>query len=126
LYEALDLYDKDYHVILFICADCLQSNIPSWISIKPDHVVALAGTFHPPASESYPVSIPIFTWGRKTTIPMQGGLTYGQFLDQYYAAGATQMEASGQTSGSGTVNNASTAAMCHPLHRGRRDMGIVI
>jgi hypothetical protein len=82
LNKSLKLYDDDYQVTWFICADMLTSSIPD--SIKPDHVVVLAGKFVPPATKSVAVHIPIFTWGRKTTIPEVGGLTYGQFLDQYF------------------------------------------
>ena len=60
----------------------VASSIPN--SINPNHVVVLAGKFVPPATKSEAVHIPIFTWGRKTTIPESGGLTYGQFLDQYF------------------------------------------
>jgi hypothetical protein len=76
------LYDNEYQVTWFICAACIDSGIPD--SIKPNHFVVLAGTFNPPFSESDSVSIPIFTWGQKMTLPRRGGLKYGQFFDQYY------------------------------------------
>ena len=82
LNKSLKLYKDDYQVTWFICADMLNSTIPD--SINPDHVVVLAGDFVPPASKAAKVSIPIFTWGKKTTIPETGGLNYGQFLDQYF------------------------------------------
>jgi hypothetical protein len=60
----------------------IDSKIPD--SPKADHIVVLAGDFTPPGSKSNPVQIPIFTWGSKTSIPRSGGLSYGQFLDQYF------------------------------------------
>ncbi len=82
LNKSLKLYDDDYQVTWFICHNMLSSTIPD--SIDPDHFVVLAGRFTPPASKSVQVRIPVFTWGRITTIPESGGLTYGQFLDQYF------------------------------------------
>lgn len=82
LRESLDLYQKNYQMTWMICADMLESGIPS--SPRPDHVVVLAGDFDPPSDKSAPVSIPVFTWGEKTTIPRSGGLKYGQFLDQFF------------------------------------------
>jgi len=49
-----------------------------------NHVVVLVGDYKPPASKSDTVSIPIYTWGQRLNIPRKGGLTYGQFLDQFF------------------------------------------
>jgi hypothetical protein len=82
LKESLDLYNKNYQVVWFICASCIDSEIPD--SINPNHVVVLAGDFTPPMNDTAQISIPIFTWGKKMNLPRSGGLNYGQFLDQYY------------------------------------------
>jgi len=82
--NALSLYSNDnYQVILRINASCIDSEIPS-APIAGNHVVVLVGDYKPPASKSDTVSIPIYTWGQRLNIPRKGGLTYGQFLDQFF------------------------------------------
>lgn len=92
LKTSLDLYtNKGFHVVWSVSAAMINSGIPNSIPSGGDHVICLAGDWQPPASKSEKVSIPIFTWGRKTTLPEKGGLTYGQFLDQYFGYTAAKM-----------------------------------
>jgi hypothetical protein len=82
LKKAKDLYKKGYYVIWSICACVIDSSLRD--SPSPDHFVVMNGDFTIPSSRNDTVSIPIFTWGKKVTIPRVGGLKYGQFLTHYF------------------------------------------
>jgi hypothetical protein len=80
--DALRRFDGGAHVTLAIDASCINSGIPD--SPKMNHVVVLRAAFVPPPNRSATIKIPIFTWGEETSIPATGGLTYGQFLGQFF------------------------------------------
>ena len=63
-------------------ADMINSGIPD--SPKADHRITLAGEFRIPPNKNDPITVPIFSWGKKFTMPRVGGLKYGRFLDQYF------------------------------------------
>jgi hypothetical protein len=80
---SLKKYSDGYHVILRINAACIDSSIPS-APIAGNHVVVLVGECTPPPTKEGPIKIPIYTWGKEIDLPRQGGLTYGQFLQQFF------------------------------------------
>lgn len=98
LMSAIDLYNKDYQVLWRIDADILDSAVPGKNSTipgltnftSPDHIVSMAGECVMPRNEDSQVSFPVFTWGKKTTIPQVGGLRFGQFLDGFFGYAAAK------------------------------------
>ncbi len=88
--NALAKYKKGYQVILRINASCIDSKIPN-SPIAGNHVVVLAGECRLPDSKNKPIDIPIYTWGQIMTLPRVGGLTYGQFLDQFFGYVAAKL-----------------------------------
>lgn len=90
LQKVLELQKKDYRVIIAINASIMDSVLQTSPKLAgADHVVVIRDTFVIPADRNDPIRIPVFTWGRKTTIPEAGGLKYGQFLEHFasYVAG---------------------------------------
>ena len=81
--NAVKKYDDGYNVILRINAACIDSSIPD-DPIAGNHVVVMVGTCTVPPSKNDPIKIPIYTWGKSTTLPRKGGLKYGQFLQQFF------------------------------------------
>jgi hypothetical protein len=81
--NALKKYSEGFHVIIRINASCIDSLIPN-APIAGNHVVVLIGDCSPPANKSNPISIPIYTWGSEIKLPRAGGLTYAQFLEQFF------------------------------------------
>lgn len=81
--NAVQKYADGFHVILRINASCIDSSVPA-APIVGNHVVAMVGPCTIPAKKEDPILIPIYTWGLSMNLPRQGGLTYGQFLDQFF------------------------------------------
>jgi hypothetical protein len=84
LATALSLYKKKYQVILSIQSGAMRSQTPKDLYFTPNHYVVLNGEFAIPASKSDTIKIPVFTWGRETTLPETGKFNYGQVLDLYF------------------------------------------
>ena len=82
LKRSLELNRKKWHVSWYIQAAVVHAIMLN--SIEPNHFALLTDDFTPPPNKSDNVRIPVFTWGKSTTIPDSGALTYGQFLDNYF------------------------------------------
>ncbi|HEX2887498.1 hypothetical protein [Vineibacter terrae] len=73
----------NYQVALLIDADMIDGKLKTLIS-KPNHWVVLDSKSFVILSKQDPVSFPVYTWGKRITIPRNGTLNLGDFLDMYY------------------------------------------
>jgi hypothetical protein len=85
LLKSLEYRADDYQVIWFLDAEMVKGNFGA--PPKPDHWVVLTGPINPTPPLSNPatnITIPIFTWGERHTIPPKGVMTYATFLERWY------------------------------------------
>lgn len=73
----------NYQVAMLIDADMIDGKLKTLIS-KPNHWVVLDSKNFVILSKHDPISFPVYTWGRRLTIPRSGTMTLGDFLDMYY------------------------------------------